>query len=329
MKAIAQSGPGGPDNLSMMTLATPEPGFGEIRVEVHAASLNPVDYKVMAGGHPAWTYPHVPGVDASGIVHAVGEGAQGWSIGDRVVFHADFTKQGVCAEYALTTAHTAAKLPESVSFEEAAAFPCAGLTAYQAIVRKMRAQAGQSILIHGGAGGVGGYAIQIAKALGLGPIYTTASSENADYVMAIGADVVIDYQAEHVLSRILELTDGRGVDLILNTVNRLTSQDDLSVLSFGGQLACIAGAPETVADFQPSSKTFTLHKLMLGGAHGSGNRQAEEDIARMTEEFLAWITDGQIRPLQQKLIKLEEVPDELRRLSGRHVRGKIVVQVRG
>lgn len=328
MKAIAQNAPGGPDTLAVMELETPKPGPGELLVEVYAASLNPVDYKVMGGGHPAWTYPHVPGVDAAGIVHAIGEGVEGWKIGDRIVFHRDFTKQGVCAEYAVTTAHTAALLPESISFTDAAAFPCAGLTAYQVLVRKMKAEAGQSILIHAGAGGVGGYAIQIAKALGLGPIYSTASSANADYVKSLGADVVIDYRVEHVLSRMMALTDGMGVDLILNTVNRASSQDDLSALAFGGQLACIAGAPETVADFQPSSKSFTLHKLMLGGALGSGNRKAEEDIARMSEEFLSWMEDGRIRPLEQEIITLAEVPSALKRLSERHVRGKIVVQMK-
>lgn len=328
MKAIAQNGPGGPDTLSIMDIEKPQPGPGELLVEVYAASLNPVDYKVMGNGHPDWSYPHVPGVDAAGVVQAIGEGVEGWSIGDRVVFHRNFTKQGVCAEYALTTAHTAAHLPESVSFEDAAAFPCAGLTAYQVIVRKMRAQAGESILIHAGAGGVGGYALQIAKALGLGPIYTTASSVNADYVKSLGADEVIDYRVEHVLSKVMTLTNGLGVDLILNTVNRATAQDDLTALAFGGQLACIAGAPNTVADFQPSSKSFTLHKLLLGGALDSGNRKAEEDIARMTEEFLAMMVDGRIRPLEQEIITLEEVPAALARLSERHVRGKIIVKMK-
>lgn len=327
MKAIAQNGPGGPDALSIMNIEKPHPGPGELLVEVYAASLNPVDYKVMGNGHPDWIYPHVPGVDAAGVVHAIGEGVKGWSIGDRVVFHRNFTKQGVCAEYAVTTAHTAARLPVSVSFEDAAAFPCAGLTAYQVLVRKMKAQAGESILIHAGAGGVGGYAIQIAKALGLGPIYTTATPANEEYVKSLGADVVIDYRDGDVLSTIMTLTDGLGVDLILNSVNRATAQDDLSALAFGGQLACIAGAPNTVADFQPSSKSFTLHKLMLGGALDSGNRKAEEDIARMTEEFLAMMVDGRIRPLDKAIITLEEVPAALQRLSERHVRGKIVVKL--
>ncbi|MFD0587104.1 zinc-binding dehydrogenase [Paenibacillus sp. GCM10027627] len=328
MKAIAQQAPGGPDKLQLEQLAIPKPGPGELLIEVYAAGLNPVDYKVMAGGHPDWTYPHVPGVDAAGIVAEVGEGVTGWSPGDRAVFHADFAKQGVCAEFAVTSAHTAAKMLEGLTFEEAATFPCAGLTAYQALLKKMNLQQGQRILIHAGAGGVGGYAIQLAKALGAGMIAATASSGNAEYVKSLGADHVIDYSTEDVLERSLELTDGFGFDLILNTVDRKTSQIDLSALSFGGQLVCIAGAPETVADFQPASKSFTIHKLMLGGAYRSGSRQVEEELAAMADQFMRYMQEGKIRTPQVELISLEEVPDALRRLSERHVRGKIVVSIK-
>ncbi|MDQ6418029.1 zinc-binding dehydrogenase [Paenibacillus sp. LHD-117] len=327
MRAIAQEQAGGPETLRIVELDIPSPGPGEILIRMMAASLNPVDYKVMGGGHPNWTYPHVPGVDGAGIVQEIGSGVTEWKIGDRVVFHADFTRQGVCSEYAVTTAHTAARIPASLSFEAAAAFPCAGLTAYQALVRKMKIQPGQSIFIHAGAGGVGGYAIQIAKLLGADRIISSASAGNAEYVRSLGADEVIDYTCVDVHERISELTDGLGVDLILNSINRATAQKDLSALAYSGQLACIAGAPEIVADFQPSTKTFTVHKLMLGGAHNSGNRQAEEDLARMSEEFLGLMEAGYLNPLIGEVISLAEVGDALKRFSERHVRGKIVVKL--
>ncbi|MBW7455849.1 zinc-binding dehydrogenase, partial [Paenibacillus sepulcri] len=228
-------------------------------------------------------------------------------------------------EFSVTTAHTAARIPEGVSFVEAAAFPCAGLTAYQVLFRKMHMQAGQSILIHAGGGGVGGYAIQLARLAGASLILTTASQKSMEHVKALGADVGIDYNKEDTYSRIRELTDGAGVDLILNSVNRATAQEDLSALKFGGQLACIAGAPETVADFQPSSKTFTLHKIMLSGAHGSGNREAEEDLAAMADEFMALMLEKKIKSMVSEIISLEQVPEALTRLSQRHVTGKIVL----
>lgn len=327
MKAIAQSGPGKPEELVMTELDKPVAGSGEMVVRIHAASLNPVDYKMMAAGHPSWSYPHVPGVDASGTVEEIGEGVTEWRKGDRVVFHASVFAGGVCAEYAVTTAHTVSRIPENISFEAAAAFPCAGLTAYQALVRCMHIQPGQSVFIHGGAGGVGGYAIQLARVLGAGLIMTSCSSHNFDYVNKLGADLAFDYNNEDVHARMIEATGGEGPDLILNTVNRVISQKDLGALSFGGQLSCIAGAPEIVADFHPSTKSFTLHKLMLGGAHLSGSIKAQKELAAMGNEFLGLMAKGLIDPMIEETIGLAEVPQALKRLSERHVRGKIVVKV--
>ncbi|REE89023.1 NADPH:quinone reductase-like Zn-dependent oxidoreductase [Paenibacillus taihuensis] len=326
MRAIILNGPGKPEQFVLSEVQIPEASAGEIRVRVQAAGLNPVDYKIAMNGHPNWQYPHVSGVDAAGIVDAVGEGVTQWVVGDRVVYHGDFTKPGGFAEYSVTLAHTAAAIPDGVTFVEAAAFPCAGLTAYQILVRKMHMQLGQSILVHAGAGGVGGYAIQLARLFGASMIIATASAGNADYVRSLGADHVLDYNREDVHARVMELTAGEGVDLILNSVNRATSQKDLSTISFGGQLACIAGAPETVADFQPSTKTFTLHKLMLGGAYGSG-RKAEEELAAMAGEFLQLIQEKKIDPLVKKVIALEEIPQGLQLLSERHVQGKIVAKI--
>ncbi|MBP1154652.1 MULTISPECIES: zinc-binding dehydrogenase [unclassified Paenibacillus] len=327
MKALVLNEPGKPDTLTITELPLPKPGTGEIRVRVGAASLNPIDYKVSLNGHPDWVYPFVLGVDVAGTIDEIGEGVTNWSVGDRIVYHGNFSKPGGYAEYSVTTAHTVAAVPDGISFVEAAAFPCAGLTAYQALHRKMHMQKGHSILIHAGAGGVGGYAIQLAKAFGASNIMTTASPGSLDYVKTLGAHVVIDYNNENVHDRVMEVTDGLGVDLILNSINRVTAQADLSMLAFGGQLACIAGAPETVADFQPSHKTFTVHKLMLGGAHVSGDDRAERDLARMAEEFMKLMLDKKVDPMVNEVISLEQVPEALIRLSQRHVRGKIVVKL--
>jgi len=327
MKAIVLQGPGKPDSFQVAEHPVPVPGPGEIRVRIHACSLNPVDYKVALNGHPAWTYPYVPGVDGAGVVDAVGEGVTAWAIGDRVVYHGDMTKPGTFAEYAVTTAHTAASIPDGISFEEAAAFPCAGLTAYQALARKMNLRPGQTIFIHAGAGGVGGYAIQLARALGASRIITSASPSSFAHVRALGAHDVIDYASEDVTARIMELTNGLGVDLILNSINRATAQADMSALAFGGHLVCIAGAPEVVADFQPGNKTFTVTKLLLGGAHAFDNRAAQEDLARMADEFMQLMLERKIDPMVTEVIALEDIPGALTRLSERHVRGKIVAKL--
>jgi NADPH:quinone reductase len=131
MKAMVLDRLGEPETLRVMDLPKPEPGPGEIRVRVQAVGLNPADYKLAADGHPDWNYPFVLGLDVAGIVDALGEGVTEWSIGDRVFYHGDLSKPGGYAEYAITTSHTSARIPEGVSFTEAAALPCAGMTAYQ------------------------------------------------------------------------------------------------------------------------------------------------------------------------------------------------------
>jgi NADPH2:quinone reductase len=329
MIALVLNKPGKPDTLTLSQLPVPRPDEGEIRVRVHAVGLNPVDYKVAANGHPAWVYPFVLGLDVAGTVDEVGAGVTKWAIGDRVVYHGSLAKSGGYAAYSITTAHTVAAIPEGISYVDAAAFPCAGLTAYQAIQRKMNMhlRAGQSILIHGGAGGVGGYAIQLARIYGASKIITTASSSSFDFVKGLGANICIDYNNEDVHQRVMDATAGQGVDLILNTINRATAQKDLSMLAFGGQLTCIAGAPENIADFQPANKTITLHRTSLGGAHGSGNLQAEEDLARMAEEFMQLMLERKIESMVKEVIQLADVPVALTRMAERHVQGKIVVKL--
>ncbi|MBT4340988.1 MAG: alcohol dehydrogenase catalytic domain-containing protein, partial [Chloroflexi bacterium] len=140
MKALLLSKPGPVSSLSIGEIPTPEPGPNEIRVKVHSASLNPVDYKLAGRGNDNWAYPHVLGLDVAGTVDAIGSDVVQWRTGDRVFYHGDLSKPGGYAEYAITTGHTTAKIPDNVSFAEAAAIPCAGLTAYEAVVRRLSVQ---------------------------------------------------------------------------------------------------------------------------------------------------------------------------------------------
>jgi NADPH2:quinone reductase len=324
MKAIVLDAPGTPDKLRAAEIEKPVPGPGELLIRIHAAAINPADYKLMGGGLPSWTYPHIPGLDGAGVVEALGEGVSQWNVGDRIYYHADMTKRGTLAEYAVTPAHTAALVPEAVSFADAASIPTAGLTAYQALQHKMHLTAGQTLLVHAGAGGVGSFAILYAAAIGA-RVIATAQAANHEYVRSLGAKEVIDYTSESVKHKVMAWTDGLGVDAILNSINRATAQADLELLAFGGQLACIAGAPENVADFKPSTKTFSVHKLMLGGAYG--NRKAEEDLGSLTREFMAFYESRSLPSVVSETIALAEVPEAMARLAERHVRGKIVVKL--
>jgi NADPH:quinone reductase len=317
--------PGPVETLSIGEAPEPQPGAGQIRVKVAAIGLNPVDYKLAGRGNPAWLYPHILGLDVAGTVDTLGSEDTGpHQVGDRVYYHGDLTRPGGYAELAVTTAHTAAAIPDGVDFAAAAAIPCAGLTAYQGLVRRLRVQAGQTVWVQGGAGGVGGYGIQICRALGA-TVITTASAENHDHVTGLGADYVIDYNTQDVVARILEITDGRGVDAVQAAVDTTTADQAVAALAFGGALSCIAGLP-ALSD-ETFARAISLHKISLGAAHFSNNRQAQCDLAKMAQEMITLVSEGRIDAMVEQRISLDQVPEGLAQLQTRHVRGKIVAEL--
>jgi NADPH:quinone reductase-like Zn-dependent oxidoreductase len=311
--------------MKVKETAKPSPKRGEVLIKIKAAGLNPVDYKVATNGNPNWEYPHILGVDAAGIVEEIGEGVTNLKKGDRVFYHGDFTKKGGFAEYAVTTAHTTARIPDGLSFEDAAALPCAGMTAYQALVRKMNLQQGETILIHGGAGGVGGFAIQLAANIGA-TIITTCSPENEEYVKQLGAHHVIFYKTEDVHERVMALTDQNGVDAVLDTVSRQNATDSLKSIAFNGRIAFIAGNPDYSA-VKPFSQALSFHEIALGAVHFSNHINQQKDLAIMNEELAQLVVDGKISSMISEKITLEEIPEGLKKLSARHVRGKIVATI--
>lgn len=325
MKALVLDSPGKPDSLYTTDVPQPEPGPGEIRVKVHAVGLNPVDYKMAASGHPEWEYPFVLGLDVAGVVDAVGDDEGEWEVGDKVYYCGDLSKPGGYGQYAIATSHTVSWLPEGLTFAQAAALPCAGFTAYQALHRKLRVQPGKTILVHGGAGGVGGFAVQLARVAGL-QVYATCSRHNFNFVKDLGAYEVIDYKSEDVNEKIMDLTAGRGVDYIVDTVGPENATASLDILAFGGELACVAGLPD-INDYEYFSKAISVHEVALGKVYEFGNRAQQEDLARIGREFGALVSKGTIKPMLEETIALEEIPDALVRLSMRHVRGKIVARV--
>lgn len=324
MKALLLDRVGPVKDLRVGEVPVPEPGDGEIRVKVNAVSLNPVDYKLAGRGHADWSWPHVLGLDVAGVVDAVGAGVDQWSVGDRVFYHGDLSKPGGYAEYAITTAHTTARIPDGVSFRDAAAIPCAGLTAYEAVVRRLNVQPDHIVWMQGGAGGVGGFGIQICTNIGA-TVITTASGRNTEFVTSLGADHAIDYTSEDVVARIMEITDGRGVDRVLSAVDVTTSDQAIQVLAFRGGVACVASLPtfneSTFAD------AHSVHQVAYGGAHTSTNRAAQVDLAKMAEEMIATVAAGKIDPMVEQVIGLDDIPDGLAQLETRHVRGKIVAEL--
>jgi NADPH:quinone reductase len=219
---------------------------------------------------------------------------------------------GAYAEYHAAKAGIVAKKPASVSHEEAAAVPLAGGTAYEAIVRRLRLRVGQTLLIHGGAGGVGSFAVQIAKAAGA-RVLATASTDNQEVLKELGADVPIDYARQDATEAALEDTGGEGVDAVFDAVGGGTIVDSIPATNPFGRLATILGAQ---GDLTPLyQKNQTLYGVFL-----------TRERARL-EELGALIDRGQVRPLVAEVLPLEEVGKAHERLDSGHGRGKVVLRI--
>lgn len=209
MKAVRFHQYGGPEVLTVEDVAVPTPGAGEVRVRVAATTFNGVDGNIRAGfmQEPMpLTLPHVPGLDVSGTVDAVGEGVDRLQVGDRVVGFLPFVTDGASAEHVVAPAEALALAPTSVPLTDAAALPIVGLTAWQALTEHAALTPGQRILVNGASGAVGLYAVQLAKALGAHVVATTGP-RSADLVRTAGADEVVDHTATDVVAAVTEPVD--------------------------------------------------------------------------------------------------------------------------
>lgn len=307
-------------------VAKPVPGEGEVLIEGYTASLNPVDYKTGTNGLPNMKYPHVLGLDVAGVISEVGPNVSQVQVGDRVVYHSDWHEWGAYAEFTRAKAHMVIPIPEGVSFAEAAALPTAGFTAYQAIHQKLPMHAVESILVHAGAGGVGGFAIQLAKRLGK-TVYTTASRHNHDFVRSLGADYALDYKEENWANLIMDLTGGHGVDAVLDAVGSENATSSLAVIAYNGHIAHIAGAPD-MSTVKPFTRVISSHEIALNAIHHQNDRKSEEVIVNIGNDMMGMVQRGELDPMIAMTIAFSDIPAKLVELSQRHVSGKIVVDLK-
>jgi NADPH:quinone reductase-like Zn-dependent oxidoreductase len=307
MKAVLLIQHGGPEMLHYGDAPDPTAERGEVIVDVHAASVNAADYKVRRGG-PGYnvTFPHVLGRDFSGVVSAVGEGVDDFAVGDGVF---GVTAQGVDGTYAEKLAIKAAivaKKPDQLSHAEAAAMGLISITALWAIEDTAQLKAGETTLIQGGAGGVAGFAVQLAKHLGA-TVITTASADNHDYVRGLGADQVIDYKVDDFSKLIADC------DVVFDTVGGHVRAGCYTVLKPGGRLVWIAPAPQ---GFQP-----TRNDVLTLRPNVARDR-------RHLERMLSLLEVGAVRPPEMTLYPLSEASEAHRVIEARHLRGKLVLEAR-
>lgn len=320
MQALVITGPKQRDlaDLTWVRRPTPRPRPDEVLIATKAVGLNPVDEKLVASGHMAWTFPHTLGLDVAGVVIAVGERVNEFQPGQRVCGHGNLAVDGSFAEAVTLPVGAVAEIPPKLSFETAAGSLCAGLTAYQALFRKANLNAVETVLVHAGAGGVGSMAIQLAKSVGK-TVWTTVSADKQAFVTRCHPDMQIDYRREDVTARIGELSQQRGVDLIINTIGSPTA--DLPRLAYNGQLVCVLETPTGPIPAQPA---LSISNLDLGGAHRSHNPQQVADLGRMTRALLALEDQGQVDPLISEILTPDQIPAGLQRLRQHAVVGKLV-----
>lgn len=238
-KAVVIHKYGSKDVLEEAEMTLPELGANQVLVKVKATSINPIDWKLREGYLKQmfdWEFPIILGWDVAGVIEAIGEGVTEWKVGEEIFARPDTTRFGTYAEYTIVDTNLLAKKPTDVSFEDAAAVPLAGLTAYQALFDHGQLENGQKVLIHAGAGGVGTYAIQLAKEKGA-YVITTASPKNNELLISLGADEVIDYHTT-------DIKDIRHeVDLVIDTIGGKTQEESFDIVKQGGRIISIVGEP--------------------------------------------------------------------------------------
>ena len=326
MKAIHVHEFGDPEVMVLEDAADPTPGAGQILVDVKAAGVNPVDTTFRSGAHPlskSLALPWTPGVDAAGDVVAVGEGVSGFSPGDRVFGAA---VSGSYAEKALLSSLRTANLPEGLSYEEGASLPVVLYTAYYALIYKAGLKAGETVLIHAGAGGVGCMGVQIAKAAGARVITTVSSEEKAAFCREFGADVVINYREEDFAERCLAETDGRGVDSVIEMVAVENFGDDCrAVKKYGCIVVLGAGTgknPVGSVNYPPFySKDIDVRGLSLFNS--------DPVFPEMIRQLDLMLADGRVRASVGETMPLAEAPRSHDVLMTGKIFGKIVLTMGG
>jgi len=307
MKAILIYQYGGPEELIYGDAPEPVINPGDVLVKVFATSINPVDWKVREGHMKGMerTFPVILGWDVSGVIEKVGADVHDYKVGDEIYARPDVSRNGTYAEYVAVRANEIYFKPKTIDHLFAAAIPLAGLTAWQGLFDHGKLQAGQKVLIHGAAGGVGTLAIQLAKWKGA-YVIGTASENNIDFLKELGADEVIDYHKQH-FEEIL-----KNIDVVFDTIGGETQTKSLRVLKPGGILVSTVGIQDEAA-------------LKEKGLHGV--QYMAQSVPENLKEMAALVDAEKLKPVIAKVFPLTAIAEAHKLSEEGHVRGKIVIRV--
>lgn len=312
MKAVRIHTYGSREVLSYEEAPKPEIGEDEVLIRVAATSVNPFDWAARNGyvtDYYSYTFPHILGLDVAGVVEAVGTSVRELSVGDAVYARAHPARNGAYAEYISMPASQVAKIPQSLDLVQAAAVPHAASTAWRALIDTAELQPGQTVLIHGAAGGVGSFSVQLAKHIGA-RVIGTSSANNLEFLRDLGADEVIDYNA----TRFEDVV--KDVDLVLDLVGDMgdnTQQRSWQVIKPGGMLASPAQFPSP-----ESAAAYGVRGVFVS---------AEVVDSQTLKEIGRLIDEGVLRPVVSTVHPIADIQRAHEQSESRHVRGKIVVQI--
>lgn len=319
--------------LRLGEMSEPEVRDHDVLVAIHAASLNQLDAKIRDGEFKLilpYRLPLIPGNDVAGVVVRVGSKVRGFKSGDEVYARPHQDRIGTLAELIAMNETDVALKPKNLTMEEAASIPLVGLTAWQVLIERAKLKKAQKVLIHAGSGGVGTFAIQLAKHIGA-TVATTTSTENVDLVRSLGADVVIDYKRED-FAKVLN-----GYDVVLNSLGKDTLEKSLQVLKPGGKLISISGPPD-IAFAKDSGLNWLLQQVMRLLSFGIRRKARRHGISysfvfmRANGEQLSRITSliesGVVRPVVDRIFPFQATNEAMAYLARGRAKGKVVINVR-
>lgn len=320
MRAIQIHQTGGPEQLQLVDIPAPEPGPGQVRVKVAAAGVNFIDIYHRSGLYPQ-PLPFTLGLEVAGTVDAIGEGVSEWAIGDRV---GCVTAIGGYAEYALAAADKLVRVPDTVDLETAAAVLLQGMTAHYLTLSTFPLKAGDTCLVHAAAGGVGLLLIQIAKRLGARVIGTVSTEEKAALARAAGADEVVIYTRESFVERVRAFTNGRGVDVVYDSVGASTAEGSLDSLRPRGMFVTFGNASGPVPPISPLTLS-SKGSLFMTRPTLFHYIATPEELRWRASDLFAWIGAGELQVRIDRRYPLAEAAEAQIALASRATSGKLLL----
>lgn len=322
MKALMCTEYGPPQNLSVQEVASPRPGPGQVLVDVKASALNFPDGLMVQGLYQVKPpLPFSPGAELAGLIQEVGEGVQGLSVGDRII---GFPGVGAFAEECVVNAERLLPLPEGMDFATGAALVLTYGTSLHALADCGRLQAGETLLVLGAAGGVGAAAVEIGKAMGARVIAAASSDDKLALCRRLGADETINYSGEDLRKRALELTDGRGVDVVYDPVGGSYTESALRATAWRGRLLIVGFAAGDIPKI-PLNLALLKERSLVGVYWGDSTRHDPRGHVKNMKQLMAWFAGGKIKPVVSEQVPLAEAPGAIARILSRQVKGKVVI----